>query len=318
MARLAKPRKISEDILMAKPTLLVLAAGMGSRYGGLKQLDPMGPSGETLLDYSVYDALQAGFEQVVFIIRRDLEADFRAMIGTRYEGRIAVDYVFQQLEHLPDGFLVPEGRVKPWGTTHAIWCARNAIQTPFVAINADDFYGSHAYQVMAKFLDTSSVDGTGFAMAGYRLDRTLSEHGSVARGVCQATSDGKLVSINECTGITRRDGRISQSLPDGAEENFSGDELVSMNFWGLTPAVFPLLEDQLVTFLKNHSMDPKAECFIPMSIGEMVTNGQATVDVIPTDSQWFGVTYQDDKPRVMEALAALHAEGSYPAPLWKK
>jgi len=309
--------KIADNFLMAKSTLLVLAAGMGSRYGGLKQLDPMGPSGETLLDYSVYDALQAGFERVIFIIRRDIEKEFRAMIGTRYEGRIAVDYAFQQLDDLPDGFSVPEGRSKPWGTTHAIWCAREAIKTPFVAINADDFYGRDAYEILARFLEESPVESTRFAMAGYRLDRTLSEHGSVARGVCQANADGALQSIKECTGIARHDGRISQT-ENGAEEVFSGTESVSMNFWGLTPAVFPFLEAQLVAFLQAEAANPKAECYIPMSIGDMVTEVQATVQVLPTDALWFGVTYQDDKPRVMESLNALHEKGNYPTPLWKK
>lgn len=289
---------------------------MGSRYGGLKQLDPMGPSGETLLDYSVFDAVRAGFDRIVFIIRRDIEAEFREKIGARYEGKIAVDYVFQQLDTLPEGFSVPEGRQKPWGTAHAIWCARKALTGPFAAINADDFYGGKSYEVIGKFLQADPTATTRFAMAGYRLSNTLSEHGTVARGVCEVDAAGRLLHIVECTGIAGGE-KISQKEADGSERIFTGEESVSMNFWGLTPAVFPLLESQLITFLKEKSGDPKAECYIPMAIGEMVTRGEATLDVLPTDAAWFGVTYREDKPIVMESLAALHASGAYPTPLWK-
>lgn len=301
---------------MSQLSLLVLAAGMGSRYGGLKQLDPMGPSGETLLDYSVFDAVRAGFDRIVFIIRRDIEAEFREKIGARYEGKIAVDYVFQQLDTLPEGFSVPEGRQKPWGTAHAIWCAREALTGSFAAINADDFYGGKSYEIIGKFLRADPAATTRFAMAGYRLSNTLSEHGSVARGVCEVDAAGRLLHIVECTSIERGE-KISQKEADGSERIFTGDESVSMNFWGLTPAVFPLLESKLITFLKEKSNDPKAECYIPMAIGEMVTHGEATLDVLPTDAAWFGVTYREDKPIVMESLAALHASGAYPTPLWK-
>lgn len=301
---------------MSQLTLLVLAAGMGSRYGGLKQLDPMGPSGETLLDYSVFDAVRAGFDRVVFIIRKDIEEEFRAKIGARYEGRIAVDYVFQQLDALPAGFSVPEGRQKPWGTAHAIWCARKALHGPFAAINADDFYGTKSYEIVGKFLKSGPADTTRFCMAGYRLSNTLSEHGSVARGVCEVDGAGRLLHIVECTAI-EGGGPIRQKEADGSVRTFTGEESVSMNFWGLTPAVFPLLESQLIAFLKEKSADPKAECYIPMAIGEMVTRGQATLDVLPTDGAWFGVTYREDKPVVMDSLAALHSAGTYPTPLWK-
>lgn len=301
---------------MATLSLLVLAAGMGSRYGGLKQVDPMGPSGETLLDYSVFDALQSGFERVVFLIRKDIEDEFRAKVGARYEGRIAVEYAFQELDALPEGYAVPEGRQKPWGTAHAIWCARDKLNGPFAAINADDFYGRPAYEVLGRFMQAGPADGTRFAMAGYRLDKTLSENGSVARGVCQVEDSGLLRSITECTGIEHQGGRIFQKLADGTEQTFRGDESVSMNFWGLTPAVFPLLEKELRSFLQTQSADPKAECYIPMAIGSMITRGEATLTVLPTESTWFGVTYRDDKPRVTESLARLHAEGIYPSPLW--
>jgi len=302
---------------MSQLTLLVLAAGMGSRYGGLKQLDPMGPSGETLLDYSVFDAVRAGFDRVVFIIRKDIEAEFREKIGARYEGKLAVDYVFQQLDALPDGFSVPEGRQKPWGTAHAIWCARHALNGPFAAINADDFYGADSYAILGKFLAGGPTDAPRFAMAGYRLDKTLSENGSVARGVCEVDANGRLLHIVECTSIEGGAEGIRQKEADGSVRSFTGTESVSMNFWGLTPAVFPLLERQLIDFLGEKSADPKAECYIPMAIGEMVTHGEATLDVLPTEATWFGVTYREDKPVVTASLAALHADGSYPTPLWK-
>jgi hypothetical protein len=289
---------------------------MGSRYGGLKQVDPMGPGGETLLDYSVYDAVRAGFDRVVFIIRRDIEAEFREKVGARYEGRLAVDYVFQQLDALPGGYGVPEGRQKPWGTAHAIWCARDAVQAPFAAINADDFYGAKSYTILGDFLRGVGVAETRFAMAGYQLNRTLSEHGSVARGICQTDAAGHLTSILECTAIEGTADGILQREADGTVRTFTGLEPVSMNFWGLTPAVFPLLEDQLLRFLAAESANPKSECYIPMALGAMVSAGQASLQVLPTDAEWFGVTYRDDKPRVMESLAGLHARGTYPTPLW--
>lgn len=302
---------------MPKQTLLVLAAGMGSRYGGLKQVDPMGPSGETLLDYSVFDALRAGFDRVVFIIRRDIEEEFRNRVGARYKGNVPVDYVFQQLDILPRGFSVPPDRKKPWGTAHAVWCAREALAEPFAAINADDFYGRETYQVVGRFLRAAKPEKANFAMAGYRLDHTLSEHGSVARGVCKVDAKGQLITISECTGIERVGSEILQKEADGSVREFRGDEPVSMNFWGLTPAVFPLIEGRLVAFLSTNSSDPKAECYIPVAIGEMIALGQATLNVLPTDAEWFGVTYREDKPQVMQALKRLHAEGVYPTPLRK-
>ncbi|CAN5653697.1 nucleotidyltransferase [soil metagenome] len=301
---------------MANLSLLVLAAGMGSRYGGLKQLDPMGPSGETLLDYSVYDALHAGFDRIVFLIRRDIDAEFRAKVGARYDGRVAVDYAYQELTALPGGFTVPEGRTKPWGTAHAVWCARDVVTEPFAAINADDFYGRKSYQLVGDFLKLGNSTGTRFAMAGYHLCNTLSDHGTVARGICNADSAGQLLGIEECTGIERKNDQIQQQDPDGTVRTFAEQAPVSMNFWGLTPAVFPLLESRLVEFLKTNATDAKTECYIPTAIGEMVTRHEATVKVLPTDASWFGVTYRDDKPIVTAALADLHAKGTYPASLW--
>jgi hypothetical protein len=277
----------------------------------------MGPSGETLLDYSVFDALRAGFERIVFIIRRDIEAEFREKIGARYKGNVAVDYVFQRLDLLPNGFSVPADRKKPWGTAHAVWCAREAVTEPFAAINADDYYGWETYEVIGRFLKSAAPESPRFAMAGYRLDHTLSEHGSVARGVCKVDAKGNSSRSANMPGIERMGSEILQKEADGSVRKFRGDEPVSMNFWGLTPAVFPLIEGRLVAFLSTNSSDPKAECYIPVAIGEMIALGQATRNVLPTNAEWFGVTYREDKPQVMQALKRLHAEGVYPTPLRK-
>lgn len=294
---------------MPAPTLLVLAAGMGSRYGGLKQLDPVGPGGETLLDYSVHDALRAGFERVVFLIRRDIEKDFRAQIGARYEGKIAVDYAFQQLDDLPDDFTPPPGRAKPWGTAHAVWCARETIRTPFAALNADDFYGAESFRLLGAFL--SAVDPVAhpatFAMAGYRLDKTLSEHGTVARGICEVGADQLLRGVEEITDLARRtDGSIGS-----AGRTFAPGTPVSMNFWGFTPQIFSLLGGKLGGFLAANAGSEKAEFYIPTAVAAMITAGEATVRVIPTSSEWFGVTYREDRPRVVESIARLAAAGAY-------
>jgi hypothetical protein len=294
---------------MPAPTLLVLAAGMGSRYGGLKQLDPVGPGGETLLDYSVHDAMRAGFDRVVFLIRRDIEKDFRAQIGARYEGKISVGYAFQQLDDLPEGFAPPPGRTKPWGTAHAVWCAREVITAPFVAINADDFYGAESFQRLGEFLsgvDPSAHPAT-FAMAGYRLDKTLSDHGTVARGICEVGTDRLLRGVEEVTDLARRaDGAIVAGV-----RTFASDTPVSMNFWGFTPQVFPLLGEKLRGFLAANAASDKAEFYIPSAVAGMVSSGEATVRVIPTISDWFGVTYREDRPRVVESIARLVSSGAY-------
>jgi hypothetical protein len=294
---------------MSAPTLLVLAAGMGSRYGGLKQLDPVGPNGETLLDYSVHDAIRAGFDRVVFLIRRDIECDFRAQIGARYAGKIDIGYAFQQLDDLPAGFTPPTGRAKPWGTAHAVWCARDVIAAPFVAINADDFYGAESFRLLGEFL--SAVDPAAqpatFAMAGYRLDKTLSEHGTVARGICTVGADHLLRGVEEVTDLARRaDGTVA-----AGERTFAADTPVSMNFWGFTPQVFPLLGEKLRRFLEANASSEKAEFYIPSAVAEMIFSSKATVRVIPTASDWFGVTYRDDRPRVVESIAKLVSSGAY-------
>lgn len=293
---------------MSAPTLLVLAAGMGSRYGGLKQLDPVGPHGETLLDYSVHDAMRAGFDRVVFLIRHDIEAEFRAKIGARYAGKIQVGYAFQRLDKLPGGFTPPAGRSKPWGTAHAIWCARDAIAAPFVAINADDFYGAESFRRLGDFL--RAVDVTAhpaqFAMAAYRLDKTLSEHGTVARGICEVGRDGLLCGVEEITDLARRaDGVIASG-----DRIFADDTPVSMNFWGFTPQVFPLLESALRDFLAAHGGSEKTECYIPSAVAGMIAAGSVAVRVIPTAADWFGVTYREDRPRVVESIAKLVANSA--------
>lgn len=294
---------------MTKPTLLVLAAGMGSRYGGLKQLDPVGPGGETLLDYSVHDAGRHGFDRVVFLIRRDIEKEFREQIGARYEGRIAVDYAFQELGALPGGFVPPAGRAKPWGTAHAIWCARDVIHAPFAAINADDFYGADAFAKLGGFL--SSVSTTAqpatFAMVAYRLGKTISEHGTVARGVCRVDAEGFLATVEELTDLApRADGTIASG-----ERTFAPETPVSMNFWGFTPQIFPILEKSLAAFLSKNVTSEKAEHYIPMVVAETIAKKIATVRVLPTDSEWFGITYRDDRPRVVESIHRLVASGAY-------
>lgn len=294
---------------MTAPTLLVLAAGMGSRYGGLKQLDGVGPNGETLLDYSVYDAIRAGFSRIVFLIRHDIEKEFREKIGTRYGGRIEVGYAFQELGDLPGDFVPPPGRTKPWGTAHAVWCARDAIATPFAAINADDFYGAESFRVMAAFLRDVKTDAepAQFAMAAFPLGRTLSEHGTVARGICAAGDGGLLGGIEELTDIARRaDGSIA-----AAGRTLAEDTPVSMNFWGFTPQVFPLLGESLRAFLAAEGRSEKAECYLPSAAAGMIATGHAVVRLLATTSDWFGVTYREDRERVVRSIAALVARGEY-------
>lgn len=287
-------------------TLVVLAAGMGSRYGGLKQVDPVGPAGETVLDYAVYDALRAGFRRVVFVIRRDFEALFREKIGARYAGRVEVDYVFQSLDALPAGRQPPSGREKPWGTGHAVWCARDAVTDNFAVINADDFYGADSFAQLAGFL--TQRRGTEFAMVGFRLANTLSEHGAVSRGVTSVDASGQLRSIVEQIGI--------EPKHVGPGQTYSGDEIVSMNCWGFTPELFPGLDARFREFLRQRGSEPKAEFYLPAAVSELIAAGQASVRVLPTESSWFGVTYREDKPRVQAALRELVAAGRYPATLW--
>ena len=300
-----------------KPTLVILAAGMGSRYGGLKQVDPVGPSGETIMDYSVFDAVRAGFGRVVFVIRRDFEEVFRTTVGSRYEGVAEVDYAFQAADDLPLGFTVPEARVKPWGTAHAIRAARSAVCTPFAAINADDFYGRDAFQRLGEFLTRrQAAAAPRFAMVGYRLDQTLSENGSVARGVCKVGADGLLETVAEMTRLVRVPGGAENREDPDHPVKLTGAERVSMNLWGFTPALFSALEARFPAWLKAHAENPKAEWYIPFVVDELVREHAVEVEVLPTESAWFGVTYREDKPHVVAAVQALVDRRDYPAKLW--
>ncbi len=297
----------------SSPTLLVLAAGMGSRYGGLKQIDPVGPAGETIIDYSIFDALRAGFGKLVFVIRKDIEEAFRETVGARFEKRVDVDYVFQSLDAIPPGFTVPAGRTKPWGTTQAILLAADAIHEPFAAINADDFYGAESYRELARHLTSGSAD---YAMVGFVLRNTLSDFGSVARGVCQVSPDGFLNDIVELTKIERDDKGARNTDPSGNVTALTGDEPVSMNMWAFTPRVFEQLRVRFEQFLERSGADTKAECYIPMTVGELVHAGEARVNVLHSRDSWFGVTYREDRPRVVEDIRALIATGAYPEKLW--
>ncbi|MDO4527486.1 MAG: sugar phosphate nucleotidyltransferase [bacterium] len=302
-----------------KPTLLILAAGMGSRYGGLKQIDSVGPSGETIMDYSIYDAIRAGFDKVVFIIRKDFEEAFREKIVAKYEGKIKIELAFQDPLDLPAGCTFPEGREKPWGTAHAIRSARNVIDAPFAAINADDFYGTDAFMQLGKVLANidCAAEPKQFAMVGYRLDQTLSENGSVARGICEVADDGKLIGVTEMTKIVQKaDGTIQNEEDPENPNPLKGDCRVSLNLWGFTPALFDGMEERFTTWFKEHEGQLKAEWYIPFYVDELVKAGKATVDVIPTNSCWFGVTYREDKPVVVEAIQKMVDEGVYPAKLW--
>lgn len=299
-----------------KPTLLVLAAGMGSRYGGLKQIDPMGPAGETILDYSVFDALRAGFGKVVFIIRPDFEQDFRERIAAKFAGRIEVGFAFQTIDQLPTGFTVPAGREKPWGTTHAILCAREAVETPFAVINADDFYGRDSYATLGRYLAVLANHSTAYAMVGFTLKHTLSAHGTVARGVCQTDATGRLADIQELTKIAKLPQGAEHRGEDGSVISLTGEEPVSMNMWGFTPAIFPQLAADFEAFLRAKGSEMKSEAYIPMSVGNLLRSGQATCQVLRSDSTWFGVTYREDKPVVQASILRQVDAGAYPAALW--
>lgn len=297
-----------------KPTLVILAAGMGSRYGGLKQLDEIGPNGEAIIDYSLFDAIRAGFGKVVFIIRHDFEDAFKARFDQKLQGKIDVEYVFQDLTDLPEGFSVPEGREKPWGTAHAIRSARNVVTTPFAAINADDFYGKEAYETVVKFL-TGDVASDNYAMVGYRMDNTLSENGTVSRGLCVTDSDQNLVDIEELTKISLEADGIFY-YRDDQKNPLKGNETVSMNFWGFHPSLFNYLEEGFVEFLEEKGTELKSEFFIPMYVDELIKADKAKVKVLTSDAAWFGVTYQEDKPVVIDRVKQLISEGKYPSILW--
>jgi hypothetical protein len=304
---------------MQSPSLLILAAGMGSRYGGLKQIDPVGPSQETVLDYSVFDALRSGFKKIVFVIRRDFEAEFREKAGRRFEGFAAIRYVFQDLHALPGGRKSPAVREKPWGTGHAVWCARDALKEPFAVINADDFYGADSFRQLGAFLSAADPAALPAAccMAGFRLDRTLSEHGAVSRGICSVDTNGRLLSVEECTGIERLpDGGARIKDGGGSARFLTGAETASMNCWGFTPAMLPSLERHLGKFLDSQGGETKTEFYLPAAVTAMIGCREAVVDVLPASGSWFGITYREDRPRVVAALRALVDAGVYPERLW--
>ena len=298
---------------MTKATLLVLAAGIGSRYGGLKQIDPIGPGGETIIDYSVYDALRAGFGKLVFVIRRDIEEPFKQTIGSRFEKRLAVEYVFQELQKLPPGFSPPANRQKPWGTAHAVLMGAEAIREPFAAINADDFYGMNSFQLLGRHLSSGSQD---YAMVGFILKNTLSEFGSVARGVCRTTADGYLESVVELTRIEREGDAARHTDAAGTAHSLTGAEIVSLNLWGFPPGIFEHLQREMVSFLNQHQQDVKAEFFIPTVVNTLVSEGRTRVRVLRTPDSWFGVTYREDRPRVIANIRQLIQRGDYPERLW--
>jgi choline kinase len=299
-----------------KPTLIILAAGMGSRYGSLKQVDAVGPKGETIIDYSVFDALRAGFGKIVFVIRKDIEKDFLEVFGKRFEGKVPYEIAFQELDMLPEGLKCPADRVKPWGTAHAVWVCRNAVKEPFAVINADDFYGQDSFNVLAKKLSNPQLGQDDSFMVGYRLANTLSEQGSVSRGVCKVDDKSFLQDVVERTKIERIDGVVKYLDENNAMVPVDDQSLVSMNCWGFTPKLFGHIDSMLNEFLGGSLANPKAEFYIPTVVNHLIKNGKATCNVLPTSSQWFGVTYPGDKPMVMEKLSNLVSKGIYPTPLF--
>lgn len=299
-----------------KPTLFVLAAGMGSRYGGLKQLDPLGPNGETIMDYSIFDAIQAGFGKVVFVIRKDFEQDFRDKILSKYEGHIPVEVVFQSVDKLPEGYVCPTERTKPWGPAHAVLMAKGTIKEPFAVINADDFYGRNSFEVIAQELMRTRDRKGDYAMVGFRVGNTMTENGSVSRGVCE-NKDSLLTSVVERKSISyNSEHEILFTDENGIEQKLDPTTPVSMNMWGFTPDYFDYAEREFVKFLDKDLTTPKAEQVIPDVADALIKSGEATIKVLDTDSRWFGVTYAEDRPGVVAKFAELHINGEYPANLF--
>jgi Nucleotidyl transferase len=298
-----------------QPTLLILAAGMASRYGSMKQTEGFGPSGETIMDYSIYDAIRAGFGKVVFIIRKDFAEDFKASFEPKLKGKIKAEYVYQEMDSYLHGLEIPEGRTKPWGTAHAVLCGKDVINEPFAVINADDYYGVDAFVKAAEFLK-NKCDEKHYAIIGYGLERTLSDHGSVSRGVCQVDAENNLVSIKERTKIYKENGVITYEDEDG-KHTVSSDSSVSMNFWCFHPALFPSTQKLFLDFVKKNADHIKAEFFIPIVAEDLMENQGGKISVIPTSSQWFGVTYKEDAPVVKACVDKLVADEIYPPSLWQ-
>ena len=311
-----------EVTVMKKPVLVIMAAGMGSRYGGLKQIDPVDKEGNIIMDFSIYDAKRAGFEKVVFIIKRENENDFKEAVGRRMEQVMDVAYVFQDIDQIPDGFRVPEGRVKPWGTAHAVLSAMDEVDGPFAVINADDYYGRHAFQVIYDYLTTHEDDEKyRYTMVGYRLKNTVTDNGHVSRGICELDPENRLVAINERTRIEKRGDGIAYSEDDGATwTNLDPDTLVSMNMWGFTHSILDEIKAGFPAFLeKGLSENPmKCEYYLPSVVSGLLEEGKATVTVLESEDKWYGVTYKEDKPVVVAAIQALKDAGVYPQELWQK
>ena len=301
---------------MNKPTLLILAAGIGSRYGGLKQLDKVGPGGEAIIDYSIYDAIQAGFGKVVFVIRKSIEVDFREFIGNKLDGKIEVEYVFQELDKLPEGIAINPERQKPWGTGHAVLMAADIIKENFAVINADDFYGSDAYSTIAKYFKDLEPSSNDNCMVGYQLKNTLSDHGYVSRGQCTSDENGFLKDVVERTHIEKKPEGIFFKDETDKELKLDENTLVSMNFWGFTPQYFVQLKNRFVRFMEANKKELKAEFFIPTVVNEIIEEGIGKTKVLESDASWFGVTYQEDRPVVVESIRKLIREGKYPEKLW--
>jgi UTP-glucose-1-phosphate uridylyltransferase len=300
-----------------KTTLLILAAGMGSRYGGMKQVDPFGPSGETITDYSIYDALRAGFDRFVFVISPLMEEEFRTSYTKKFPSHLQVDYVIQSITDIPKGFALPGERVKPWGTAHAVLMARDAIREPFAVINADDYYGRESFRIMHDFLVRTTGELPGqYCMVGFELRKTVSEHGSVARGICQVNDQGFLQGMTERTKVYLNKGRIVFEEEDGSVHPLDPKDTVSMNLFGFTPDFFSQIEEIFADFLRENLHNPKAELFIPLVLDRLINSGQVRMSVLRTPDSWFGVTYQEDKPKVLKAIRQLVDSGVYPESLW--
>ena len=289
-------------------TLLVMAAGMGSRYGGLKQLDAVGPNGETIIDYSVYDAIKAGYSKVVFIIRKDFENEFKSKVGDKYKSKIKVEYAFQALNDLPGDFTPPEGREKPWGTGQAILTAENLISEPFTVINGDDFYGAESFKVAADYYNSNQDD---FSMVAFRMDRTLSKFGGVTRGVC-TVAENKLTDITETEGLKK----VEEKVVSDSSKSFDGSEPVSMNMWGFTPRLFTYLNEMFVEFLTENGKEMKSEFLIPTVVNDLIQSNREHISIVESPASWFGVTYKDDKPFVVEQIQKLIDDGEYPENLF--
>ena len=298
-----------------KPSILVLAAGMGSRYGGNKQLDEVGPSGETIIDYSIYDAIRAGFGRILFVIRRDIEDQVKEIFVNRLKGKIEVDYVFQEITNLPEGVNVAPDRQKPWGTSHAILVAKDKMKEPFGVINADDYYGVESFRILHDFL-MNDKDPDCYSIVGYKLGNTLSEHGHVNRGVCKADNKGLLINIAETRQIEKTSDGAKAPGPDGTTLHFNGNEIVSMNLWGFKPSCFDYLGMEFRNFINNQGMDLKSELDIPTSVDKFVKNGKITIRILMSNERWFGVTYREDKPFVVESIKKMISKGVYPDRLY--